>query len=98
MWSDAPPEAPPPALLPPFAWSFPLTLFIPGIPPGTFIGNVLGDKALTGAPRDDALMPPLMVGSYFVFVGSFVLDARSLVAIGLSGSGISDGLVVVNPS
>jgi hypothetical protein len=68
------------------------------MPAGRFIGNVLGDKAETGAPRDDALIPPLMLGSYLVLVGSFVLDARSFVAIGFRGSGISDGLVVVNPS
>ena len=59
---------------------------------------MLGDSAETGAPRDDALIPPLILGSYLVVVGSFVLDARSFVAMGFRGSGRSDGLVVVNPS
>ena len=68
------------------------------MPAGVFIGNVLGDKALTGDPSDDALIPSLMVGSYFVFVGSFVFDGRSFVAIGFNGSGISLGLVAINPS
>jgi hypothetical protein len=65
------------------------------MPAGIFIGNVLGDKAETGAPSDDALIPAFMVGSYFGVGGSFVLDARSFVAIGFNGSGMSDD---VNPS
>ena len=59
---------------------------------------MLGDSAETGAPRDEALIPSLIVGSYFEVGVSFVLDGRSFVAIGFRGSGISDGLVVVNPS
>jgi hypothetical protein len=81
-----------------FAWSFPPTLFIPEIPAGIFMGKVLGDKAETGAPRDDALIPSFILGSYFGVGGNFVLDDNSFVAIGLSGSGMSDDLVVVNPS
>ena len=65
------------------------------MPPGAFNGNVLGDRAETGAPRDDALMPPFMLGSYFGVGGSFVLDARSFVATDFRGSGMSDD---VNPS
>jgi hypothetical protein len=76
----------------------PLTLFIPGIPAGAFKGNVLGDKAETGEPTDDALIPPLILGSYFVSVGSFVFDGRSFVATGRKAGGRSFGLVVVNPS
>jgi hypothetical protein len=68
------------------------------MPAGVFIGNVLGDRADTGDPIDDALIPALMVGSYFVVVGSFVFDGRSFVATDFNGSGISLGLVVVNPS
>jgi hypothetical protein len=68
------------------------------MPAGALNGKVLGVKALTGAPRDDALIPPLMDGSYFGVGGNFVFDARSFVATGFSGSGISDDLVVVNPS
>jgi len=59
------------------------------MPAGVFIGNVLGDRADTGDPRDDALIPALIVGSYFGVGGSFVLDVRSFVAIGFNGSGIS---------
>jgi hypothetical protein len=59
---------------------------------------VLGDNAETGAPRDDALTPPFMLGSYFVFDGSFVLDAKSFVATGFNASGKLVGWVVVNPS
>jgi hypothetical protein len=68
------------------------------MPAGVFIGNVLGDKADTGDPSDDALIPALMVGSYVGVAGSFVFDGRSFVATGFNGSGISLGLVVVNPS
>ena len=94
MWS----LEPPPLAFPAFAGSLPLTLFIPGIPAGVFIGNVLGDIAETGVPIDDALIPPLILGSYFAVGWSFVLDARSFVATGFKGSGRSDGLVVVKPS
>ena len=80
------------------AWSFPLTLFIPGIPAGIFKGNVLGDMEETGEPRDEALTPLLRLGSYRVFSGKFELDCAFLVARGFRGSGISDGLVVVKPS
>jgi len=76
----------------------PLTLFIPGKPAGVFIGNVLGDKADTGDPRDDALIPALMLGSYFGVGGSFVFDGRSFVAMDFNGSGISLDLIGSNPS
>jgi hypothetical protein len=68
------------------------------MPAGVFMGKVLGDKAETGAPSDDALIPSFIFGSYFGVDGNFVLDARSFVAIGLSGSGMSDDLVSVKPS
>jgi hypothetical protein len=71
---------------------------MPGIPAGIFNGNELGDNALTGPPIDEALTPSLIDGSYFWGDGNFVFDARSFVATGFNGSGISVGLVVVNPS
>jgi hypothetical protein len=76
----------------------PLTLFIPVIPPGAFKGNVLGDIAETAVPREDALTPSLILGSYLEFVGNFVFDCKSFVATGFNGSGISLGRVVVKPS
>jgi hypothetical protein len=66
------------------------------MPAGVFIGNVLGDKADTGDPSDDALIPALMLGSYFGVGGSFVLDGSSFVATDFNGSGIS--LDPPNPS
>jgi hypothetical protein len=68
------------------------------MPAGVFIGKVLGEKAETGDPADDALRPLFIFGSYRVFALTFVLDASSLVAIGCKASGKADGLVVENPS
>jgi hypothetical protein len=71
---------------------------MPGIPAGILNGNELGDNALTGPPIDEALIPSLIDGSYFWDDGNFVFDARSFVATGFNGSGISVGRVVVKPS
>jgi hypothetical protein len=76
----------------------PLTLFIPGIPPGAFNGKVLGDNTDTGPPREEAVTPPLILGSYFGVAGNLVFDGKSFVATGFNGSGMSLLLEFVYPS
>ncbi len=88
--------APAPAAASP-AWSLPETLFIPGIPLGIFKGNVLGDNAETGDPTDEALIPPLIVESYFTLLGNLVLDERLRVSTGFNASG-RGGFDELNPS